>query len=204
MLSKLKIGILGGSFSPVHNGHIFLAGYVRKNCGLDKVIMIPTGIHPFAEKKNLPEAAHRLSMLRLAVEGIEGLEVSDIEVKSPEVSYTYVTLCRLREIYGKDCSLYFIVGTDELLELERWYEAGRLLKEFSFIVGIRPGYSMEIVGEKIKELKKRFRADINIINLPAPDVSSTEVRDAIRKNGDLTGLVPKRVNEYIKANGLYK
>ncbi|MDO4481290.1 MAG: nicotinate (nicotinamide) nucleotide adenylyltransferase [Bacillota bacterium] len=200
----MKIGILGGSFSPVHNGHIFLAGYIRENCRLDKVIMIPNGIHPFAEKQNMPDAVHRLRMLELAVEGIEGIEVSDIEVRSPGVSYTYITLCRLRETFGKDCTLYFIIGTDELLELERWYEAGRLLKEFSFIVGIRPGYSMETVGEKINELKNRFGADIRIINLPAPDVSSTEIREAVGKNGDLTGLIPERVNEYIKANGLYK
>lgn len=204
MLSRLKIGILGGSFSPVHNGHIFLARFVRESCGLDKVIMIPTGIHPFKADMEMPGASHRLKMLELATEGEEGLEVSDIETKSPEISYTYVTLCKLREIYGKDSALYFIVGTDEILDLERWYEAEKLMKEFAFIVGIRPGYGMETVEKKIEDLKKRFGADINVINLPAPDVSSTEIREAISEKKDLCGLVPERVNEYIKANRLYQ
>ena len=80
----------------------------------------------------------------------------------------------------------------------------RTLKEFAFIVGIRPGYGMETVEKKIEDLKKRFGADINVINLPAPDVSSTEIREAISEKKDLCGLVPERVNEYIKANRLYQ
>ena len=103
-----------------------------------------------------------------------------------------------------DSALYFIVGTDEILDLERWYEAEKLMKEFAFIVGIRPGYGMETVEKKIEDLKKRFGADINVINLPAPDVSSTEIREAISEKKDLCGLVPERVNEYIKANRLYQ
>lgn len=204
MLNNLKIGILGGSFSPVHNGHIFLARYVKDECGLDEVIMIPTGIHPFKGACGMPEATHRLKMLELATEKEEGLSVSDIEVKSNEVSYTYVTLCKLREKYGKDCRIYFIVGTDELLELDRWYKAESLMKEFSFIVGIRPGYGKDIIESKIPDLNKRFGADINVINLPAPDVSSTQVREAIAQNKDLSAMLPKQVNEYIKTNKLYR
>jgi len=204
-LSSKKIGVLGGSFSPVHNGHIFLAKYVKENCGLDKVLMIPTGVHPFECKrnKNIPDAEHRLNMLKLAVEGENGIEISDIELKSAEVSYTYVTLCKLREIYGEKCRIYFVIGTDELLDLEKWYEYEKLIKEFSFIVGIRPHYENSKVIDKARYLNERFGAHIEIIDLPAPDVSSTEVREAIAEKTDLAGLVPETVNEYIKLNNLY-
>ncbi len=196
---------MGGSFSPVHNGHIFLAKYVKENCGLDKVLMIPTGIHPFECKRsrNIPDAQHRLNMLNLAVKEEDGIEISDIELKSSDVSYTYVTLCKLREIYGGECRLYFVIGTDELLDLEKWYEYEKLIKEFSFIVGIRPHYENSKVFDKARLLNANFGADIRIIDLPAPDVSSTEVREAIAEKTDLAGLVPETVNEYIKLNNLY-
>lgn len=203
-LSKLKIGVLGGAFSPVHKGHLFLAKYVKEHCGLDKVIMIPTGRHPFKEGVlKLIDSEHRINMLEIATRDEEGIEVSDIEVKSPEVSYTYVTLCKLKKIYGNDCEISFITGTDELLSLERWYAADKLLKEFSFIVGIRPQYEMDKVADRVEFLSRDFGANINIVNLPAPDVSSTEVRKIMYAGEDLKALVPGPVIEYITDNKLY-
>lgn len=202
-MKNKRIGVLGGSFSPVHNGHLFLAKYVRENCSLDKVIMIPTGKHPFHKDTGSAQVHHRMNMLRLALETEEGIEVSDMEINSDAVSYTYVTLRRLQEEYGADCKLFFIVGTDEIMSLECWYEAEKLLKEFSFIVGVRPHYEMALVAQKIQIFHEKWDADIQVINLPAPDVSSSEIREAISRFGDLQGLVPDRVNEYIKENRLY-
>lgn len=205
-LNKYRLGVMGGSYSPVHNGHVFLAEFVKENCRLDKLLIIPTGKHPFQykQKRKMPEPEHRLKMLELAFENDEGIEVSDIEMRSSEVSYTYNTLCRLREIYGAEYKISFVFGTDELLSFHKWYEAENLMREFSFIVGIRPGYRLEEVESIIEDYRTRWNADIEVINLPAPDVSSTEVREAIATDADFSGMVPEKVWKYIKENGLYQ
>ncbi len=204
-MKNSRIGVLGGSFSPVHNGHIFLAKYVREHCDLDKVLMVPTGTHPFTHKqgKEIPSGEHRLKMLELALEEETAVEASDIEIRSPEISYTYNTLCRLREKYGRECRIFFIIGTDELMELDKWYEIEKMMKEFSFIVGIRPGYEIGLVKDKLRFYEEMWGADMMIINLPAPDVSSTDVRKAISGCRELTGMVPGVVCRYIKENKLY-
>ena len=199
------IGVFGGSFNPVHNGHVFLAGYVREALKLEKVLMIPTGIHPFTTKRdNVPSGEHRLKMIELAIEGTPGVEASDIEIKKSEPSYTYVTLTELRALYGEEMPIHFIVGTDELMTLDKWYCADKIVSEFGLIVGIRPHFEKDIIMEKVREMEEEHSAKILLVDLPAPDVSSTEVREALSAGEDADGLISEKVLRYIRENGLYR
>ena len=199
------IGVLGGSFNPVHKGHVFLAEYVRETCRLEKVLMIPTGVHPFSTKrKNVPPGIHRLNMIKLAIEDAPGVEASDIEIRKEEPSYTYITLTELREQYGEETPIHFIVGTDELMTLNKWYCADRIVQEFGLIVGIRPHFEKDRIMEKVREMEEEHSAKILLVDLPAPDVSSTQVREALMKGEDTSGLISEKVLAYIRVNGLYK
>ena len=202
--SKKKLGILGGTFSPIHKGHVFLARFVKENCGLEKVILMPAGKPPHKLGEPIEAPRHRLAMARLAAEGIPGLEVSDLEMKKPDISYTYDTLTALRERFGDEWQLYFITGTDELLGFEGWYRAEELMKEFSFIVGVRPGYERENIQEKAESLRAKYGADILIVDLLAPDVSASEIRKRLYENKPVEDLLDEKVIRYIRKEGLYQ
>ncbi len=179
---ETRIGILGGSFNPPHKGHTFLAAYAKEACGLSKVIFIPTGKHAFDSKSGMTEAAHRMRMVELALRGNPSFEISDIEVRSAEKSYTYNTLTRLRKEVGDESRLCFITGTDEIFDIHRWYEWEKLLKEFEFIIAARPGVDLSAAEAKVKEYRSRLGADITLLkDIPAPDISSTEVRAFIEE-----------------------
>lgn len=199
-----RLGVLGGTFSPIHKGHIFLAEYVRKHCGLEKVLLIPAGIPPHKLGMNILSGEHRLKMTQIAAEGKPGLEVSSIEIDSPEISYTFDTLTRLQEIYGADWEIFFITGTDELLGLHTWYRAKDLLARFGFIVGVRPGYEMDKVQKHMVELQEEFGAKIEIISLPAPNISASQVRELLGKGLGTSELLDEKVLSYIEEKGLYR
>lgn len=187
----VKIGIFGGSFNPPHRGHIFLAQYAKKVCELEKVIFVPTGKHAFDSKGGMTSAVHRIRMVELAAHGNPGFEISDIEVRNPEKSYTYNTLRALKEETGGDAGLCFITGTDEILEIDRWYEWENLLREFEFIIAARPGVDLAEAEAKIKEYGEKYGARITLLrDIPAPDISSTQVRafiDDTRKKLEIGG-----------------
>lgn len=199
-----RIGVLGGTFSPIHNGHIFLAEYVQKHCGLEKVLLIPARIPPHKLAEDIVEADHRLAMTRLAARHNPLLQVSDMEIKRPQISYTYDTLMCLKEQLGPAYDLFFITGTDELLGLDRWYKAKELLAQFGFIVGVRPGYEVEKIQDKIDFLQAEYGAKIEIISLPAPDISASDVRARLEGRKLVEGLLDDAVIAYIQDKGLYR
>lgn len=210
-----RIGVLGGSFNPIHKGHTFLAEYAAKHCGLEKVILIPTGKHAFDSKSGMTPAKDRMAMAELAVKGKDCLEVSDIEVRNPEKSYTYNTLRQLKNEVFKGAEICFITGSDEILEIERWYEWESLLKEFAFVIGVRPGVDLTDAKEAIRNYNENYGADIVLLaDIPAPDVSSTEVRAFLKyvyETGespevyeDETLPLERSVLEYILELDLYK
>ncbi len=175
----MKIGILGGSFNPIHYGHLILAENVRKEANLDKVIIMPAYASPFKLNKKSASAQHRYQMVRLAVEGNEGLEASDFESASGRVSYTIDTMRMLEEKLGSECQLCFITGADSILEIERWKEPAELLR-------------------------REYRAEVRVIDIPKADISSTEIRRRSMAGKSIRYLTPDSVAEYIKSNGLYR
>ena len=200
----MKIGILGGSFNPIHYGHLILAENVRKEATLDKVIIMPAYASPFKLNKKSASPQHRYQMVRLAVEGNEGLEASDFESASGRVSYTIDTMRMLEEKLGSECQLCFITGADSILEIERWKEPAELLRRYTFLVGGRPGYRDAELEEYAEYLRKEYRAEVRVIDIPKADISSTEIRRRSMAGKSIRYLTPDSVAEYIKSNGLYR
>ena len=200
---RKKIGIMGGSFDPVHYGHLVLAEEVRQHFNLDRVIFIPVGKAPHKAHYKMEEAEVRYEMVELAIADNHYFEVSRMEIDSEETSYTVHTLEKMKQIYGDSSELYFITGADTLLDLDNWYEVDSVLKLCTFVGATRPGYVSEILIEKAKSLRDRYKAEIELIAIPGLAISSTEIRDRLNKGVTVKYLVPDSVERYIIREGIY-
>lgn len=188
----MKIGIYGGSFNPVHNGHLNIVKYVLNELKLDKIIVIPVG-KPSHKADNLELGALRIEMCKVAFENLHNVEVSDIETDKDKISYTINTLKKIIKIYGKKNDFYEIIGEDSAYHFKEWKNYEEILQLSKVVVLRRKGYIGEIQHE-------------NMIYLESPffNVSSTEIREKIKNKIDITNLVPKKVKKIIEENNLYK
>lgn len=197
-----KYGIFGGSFNPIHYGHLMICEYIKEEMGLDKVIFIPTGNPP--HKDLGVSAKDRYEMVRLAISPNPDFEISDIETTRVKLSYTVDTIRELKEIY-KEEKLYFLVGLDSLFQLKTWKKIGDLSQEIEFVVALRPGYiNKEEINNEIEFLRENFGTKINLIKTPLYEISSTDLRDRIHEGKSLRYLIPKKVLDYIEESGFYK
>lgn len=197
-----KYGIFGGSFNPIHYGHLMICEYIKEEMGLDKVIFIPTGNPPHKELEL--SAKDRYEMVRLAISPNPDFEISDIETIRVKKSYTVDTIRELKKIY-KEEKLYFLIGLDSLFQLKTWMKIGDLSQEIEFVVALRPGYlDREEVNKEIDFLRENFGTKINLIKTPLYEISSTDLRDRIREGKSLRYLIPKKVLDYIEESGFYK
>jgi nicotinate-nucleotide adenylyltransferase len=197
------LGVLGGSFDPVHLGHLSLAADALAQAGLDEVLFMPVHRQPFKLDTDLAEDSHRLAMLRAAVLGKPGFRVSDLEIRSGGISYTYLTLRKLREGEGETRETALITGTDSFLKIHTWKNAGELLTENIIIVGSRPGYKEEALRSQAESLRGEYGARIRIIENRRLDISATEIRRRVREGLPIGDLVPPAVERYIDSHGLY-
>ncbi|MDR0885795.1 MAG: nicotinate (nicotinamide) nucleotide adenylyltransferase [Clostridiales Family XIII bacterium] len=203
-----KIGVFGGSFDPVHIGHLMLAEHMLEAGGLDKVIFMPTYIQPFKQDNQTASSENRLQMLRLATSDNARFEVSDVELRRASVSYTIDSLRELQQEYPQD-NIYFIVGVDIFRLIRKWYKFEELVSEFSFLVGVRPGYDISEVSELITDIQRDFQTDIRLIENPLIDIASSNIRNRM-KLGFLAGAdsvqyeLPASVYDYIYAHGIYE
>lgn len=197
-----KYGIFGGSFNPIHYGHLMICEYIKEEMGLDKVIFIPTGNPPH---KDLGVSAEdRYEMVRLAISPNPDFEISDIETTRVNLSYTVDTIRELKKIY-KEEKLYFLIGLDSLFQLKTWKKIGDLSQEIEFVVALRPGYiDKEEINNEIDFLRENFGTRINLIKTPLYEISSTDLRDRIHEGKSLRYLIPKKVLDYIEESGFYK
>lgn len=197
-----KYGIFGGSFNPIHYGHLMICEYIKEEMGLDKVIFIPTGTPPHKELEL--SAEDRYEMVRLAISPNPDFEISDIETTRVKKSYTVDTIRELKKIY-KEEKLYFLIGLDSLFQLKTWMKIGDLSQEIEFVVALRPGYlDREEINKEIDFLRENFGTKINLIKTPLYEISSTDLRDRIREGKSLRYLIPKKVLDYIEESGFYK
>ena len=201
-----KIGLLGGSFDPIHNGHLCIAQQAAEEVGLEKVLLIPAGTPPHKDPSGLAPAPDRLIMARLACRNMRGLEVSDIEVRKDGPSYTIDTFKDLSRALGGDVRLCLIIGEDTVGELPTWKDAKKLIDEAEFIVVQRPGFPRadfeDLARELGREAAEKLKASVVKIREPA-DVSSTEIRERIGRGESISGLVRAGVERYIEERGLY-
>lgn|SRR3989338_908081 len=188
----MKIGILGGTFNPIHIGHLILAEEVREKLKLDRIIFVPAYLPPHKDNSDIAKAPDRLKMVKLAIKGNRFFSVSDLEIKRDGRSYTIDTIKQFKEIYLED-ELYFIIGSDLLKYLNEWKDLAQIIKMVKFIVATRPGYRLEEIP-----------AYISTVAIRAVDVSGYEIRKAIKDNNSFRYLVSDPVFSYINKKGLYR
>ncbi len=200
----MKLGIIGGTFDPIHYGHIYLAKEAMEAAKLDKLIFMPARLQPFKTGEKITESWHRLEMTRLAASDFPGAEVSDYEMKSSALSYTINTLRAIKESHPVDTQIYFIIGTDAFLKIELWKEPLELLTDYSYLVGSRPGYKESELDTLIYRLEMIYGADIKKIENRQIDISSTEIRERLSKGESMSEYLPPSVERYIKEHDLYR
>jgi nicotinate-nucleotide adenylyltransferase len=217
----MKLGIYGGTFNPIHYGHLRTAQEVLERLSLDRVIFIPAGKTPF-EKPELIKASHRYKMVKGAITDNPGFEISDLETKTRGKSFTIDTIMKLRNTYAGS-ELYFILGTDAFLDLQHWKQPEKILELANMVIILRPGYAFtdlslspylrKISVKQLKELdrgkKDLFSFDISreqkgiLCKVTGLDISASNIRNLIISGKSVKYLLPDAVESYIIANKLY-
>ena len=199
----LRVGVYGGAFSPIHNGHIAAAKAFMEKMWLDVLFVVPTGGGPWKDiSKGSVSAKDRLRMCELAFEGVEGVIVSDIEIRREGPSYTVDTL---RQLEDPDRRLFLLCGTDIIMEIGDWDDADELFSLCypTYIRREDDEATTEEIIEKIAEYKEKYGKNVVRIVSPVIELSSTKVRKMVANGEDISGVVPEKVAEYIKEKGLY-
>lgn len=198
----MKIGVYGGSFNPVHLGHLKLMEASVKELQLDKLMVVPCYIQPFKMDTFVDNSTNRLEMLNMAIKNPK-VEVSRFEIDEGDVSYTEETLNYFRSIY-KGSEIIFILGTDSFLTLDSWKNGEYLLSNFSYAVASRPGYDEDILKNKVDEYINRFNTTVYLIEEKMPYISSTKIRENFKNGLSNKEFLMPEINDYILKNGLYK
>lgn len=198
----MKIGVFGGAFNPIHNGHLALAKCYYDSLALDKVLFIPTSVPPHKTADYLVSSADRMNMVRLAVGDHPAFEVLDIEFKRQGKSYTYDTLTELKVLYP-DAELYLIIGADQFLTFHCWYNYKAILDMVTVCTSAREDEQekqalLDYAKSTVEMQGRYFIADYPVIKL-----SSSEIREKVKNGKDISALVPEKVLEYIVEKGLY-
>ncbi len=195
-----KLGIMGGTFNPVHNGHIAIAKAALHQYKLDKIMFLPNFCPPHKDTDFMADAALRLEMIRNSIKDEKDFFVSDYEIKKGGVSYTVDTLTDFEKMYPYD-EIYFIIGGDSLRDFMKWYQPQEIVKKCILLVYAREG---EDPRPYIQNLKQTLGAEIFLIDAPNIDISSSYIKESIFEGHDVQKLVPKGAMDIILADNLYK
>jgi nicotinate-nucleotide adenylyltransferase len=201
----LSIGILGGSFDPIHIGHLVLAEEIRKHHQLQKIIFVPARKSPRLEKKNATAAHHRWNMTKLAIDDNPFFEVSAIEMERSGISYTFDTLQEIAKEKAPT-PINFIIGSDNLVDLLSWYKWKEILATCPILVGSRPGYCKKDIWQFEHKVGLSLCQKLwnNCVTIPLIDISSSMIRNFYQmQRSDIRYLIPESVNQYILKNNLY-
>ena len=197
-----KIGIFGGTFNPIHWGHLLLAEWARDTLGFDEVWFIPTGHSYMKADDDVLPGEERFHMVELALEGNRFFRCLDIEIMRQGCTYSYETLEQLKHMYPDD-DFYFIVGADCLFTIENWKCAERIFQNCTLTAAVRDKTSWSEMEDKQKELEQKFHGKILLLPFVSMSVSSTEIRQRIRERKSVRYLVPDKVIKYIEDKGFY-
>jgi len=220
----LKLGLLGGSFNPIHNGHLALARHVLDKLQLDRVLFLPTGDPPHKRDGSLAPAKDRYEMIRLAIADTPSFELSDVELRRAGKSYTIDTIRTLQHQFGPSIDLHFLIGLDAFLDLANWKDPLELLRRCRFVVVPRPGQSFRSLatipllptldlqalaqldtGESLRlDIALPSCRDIICLSIPPCATSASDIRQRIRQGATLANLLPPLVESYILHHRLYQ
>jgi nicotinate-nucleotide adenylyltransferase len=196
-------GILGGTFDPIHFGHLVLAEKAREACELAKVILVPASIPPHKIGQVAISAEERFEMVRLAISNHPQLEVSNAEIVRSGLSYTIDTIRQLKKEHPGE-EAFLIMGFDSLLELYTWKDYRQILNETQIITAFRPGYPVLINEQQWPEFLRLYRDKIKLLEAPLIDISATWLRQELVNGHSVRYLIPETVREYIQHRGLYR
>ena len=200
-MSKTKIGIMGGTFDPIHNGHLIIAENSRINFNLEKILFIPTGLPAHKIENEITYSDYRYEMVLLSINSNPYFTVSPMEIERMGITYTIDTIKNLQKL-NKNAEYYFIMGEDSLYNFHKWKDYRELLNICKFIVAKRKNENSKL-EERIKELNNICENSIYLLESPMIDISSTDIRERIIQNKPIKYLVPEAVELYIKKHGLY-
>jgi nicotinate-nucleotide adenylyltransferase len=201
-----RIGVMGGTFDPIHNGHLVTAEEAWQQFQLDQVLFMPSGHPPHKEDRKSLDPEDRYLMTVIATASNPHFKVSRMEVDRGGPSYTIDTVHEMHRIYGKNTEVFFITGADAILEILTWKEPEKVLGEATFIAATRPGYDLKKMEESLPEVeRKRHASDprVLVMEIPALAISSTDIRKRVRERRSIFYLVPDGVASFIEKNGFY-
>ncbi len=197
----MRIGIYGGSFDPVHNGHINAARNFMEELSLDKIIIVPAYCSPFKKGLAVTPSQHRLNMCNIAFGNTEGFEVSDVEILRADEGYMSDTVAQIREQYP-DAELFLLLGSDQLLTFQKWHAWSKITDEATVAAAART-WDDDAAMEAAAAVLRSYGAEVIIVPIDVKELSSTDVREAVRRGDDISAMVPPGVAEYIWDNYLY-
>lgn len=201
---KRRLGVMGGTFDPIHYGHLVTAAEAAQEFGLEQVVFVPAGQPPHKRPEMVTDSGHRYMMTVLATVANEVFTVSRVDVDRPGPSYTVDTLAELQRRYGPDTELYFITGADAMSQILQWKDGVSLFEMCQFIAATRPGYGLMALKKVLGPVAKQFQDRIHPLQVPALAISSSDIRHRIRQGRPARYLLPDSVWHYIMKNGLYR
>ncbi len=197
----MRVGVIGGTFDPIHVGHLILAEQARDQLALEQVVFIPAGQPPHKSAKQITASQHRLAMVQLAIAGHEAFAVSRIDLDREGPCYSVETLTLLQEAWGPEAEIHFLIGEDSLRDLPQWHQPDRLMHLCQIVAVQRPGYHIDLdaLDRQLAGAADRIQS----IASPLIDISSTEIRERVQENRSIRYLVPEPVRHYIEQHNLY-
>lgn len=198
-----KVGILGGTFNPVHMAHLIIAETAQEDAGLDDILFVPSGCSYLKDASEILPAKDRINMTGLAIEDNPHFALSTIEIDREGNSYTCDTLMELKERYPKQ-EYYLIIGADNLFTMEEWKDAEVIFRNAKILAAVRGSKNRADMEEKRAQLKEKYDADITILNVRHVDISSSMIREKVAAGRSIRYMVPEKVRDYIQKNNLYK
>ena len=198
-----KIGILGGTFDPIHNAHLLLGEAAREQFGLDRIIFIPNNLAHLINRKEVTNGDIRYQMVKMAISDNPYFTCSRLEIDKPEGIYTYDTIQELKLMYPGD-ELYLILGGDSIIGIDTWYRSKELLQSCIILAAVRADDDIAALDKKQRELATRFGADIRLMTFNRIDISSTDIRQRVKTGRSVRYLMPEQCIEFMCIKGLYR
>lgn len=204
MSNNEKVGIMGGTFDPIHYGHLVTAETARTNFKLDRVIFTPAGRPPHKKGYTVTSSEDRYLMTMLAINNNPFFEISRMEIERPGLTYTVDTLEQFYNELGKNVKLYFISGADAVFDILTWKDVDKVLSYCTFIAATRPGYPMDQLNQKLMQIRQIYGQQVVPMKVTSLDISSTEIRRRVKEGLSIKYLLPESVETYIRKSGLYR
>lgn len=198
-----RYGMMGGTFNPIHLAHLYIAYEAKEVLELDKVIFMVAGNPPHKKESPVIDSKYRNDMVKKAIEGYEGFEISDYEIKKQGYSYTYETLKYLKGD-EEDIEVFFIAGADSLMDIEKWKNPELVLSNCTFVAFNRGEYTKEALERQKKKLQDKYNSNIILLDISNLDISSSMIRERIIRGKRVDFFMPDKVMEYIEQNNLYR